>query len=515
MGEGEGVRGRRICCLDSRISHGLSTVVVLKIVLNDRLTPLFLFRHHGIGLSMELVESEGNTRFFRFVFSDQYKGIQEEYRRCVASHNPQTLANLLQYYPYHVDTLLQLAEYYKSTNDLGSSGDLIRRALYAYECSFHSEFDLTLGTCRLSTEYEENRSFMLALFRHLQMASRRGCNKTALTCSKALLALCPDLDPMGVLHCIDFFALRCNQNEFVEVFASQFDNKRLYLLPNFAFSLAMGKYFLEQETSTSTSGNEDTKEEEKVGLGVDYDSSWGLLNMSASSDQVAQQAIILFPMALGPLLEKVNVSGAGGWQALFDHDFFRYTKTSQMSWVSKSLQHLVRIFVERNHGLWMNPEILDWLKEQVVAVLERIDNDDQDVQKLIDARDTLFSVTADHNIFQHLMISDFSDTIATVPQEFLEEGGQLPVPLQQIAMEEDEFVMPNPYYGNVNEMNPFLMFFGSMLPWTGVPNQANLGGEGNVQLTQEQQDVLEDLAAQFLTMWNGGGDGFGDHAHQQ
>jgi len=55
------------------------------------------------------------------------------------------------------------------------AGDLIERILYCFESIWHVNFDPIRkngGSCQLPYKYVENRSFILALFRHAQMLGR-------------------------------------------------------------------------------------------------------------------------------------------------------------------------------------------------------------------------------------------------------------------------------------------------------------------------------------------------------
>ena len=48
---------------------------------------------------------------------------------------------MLQFYPYHIDALMQLAEVHSIRGgELERAGDMYERALYARERSFHSDF---------------------------------------------------------------------------------------------------------------------------------------------------------------------------------------------------------------------------------------------------------------------------------------------------------------------------------------------------------------------------------------
>jgi len=59
------------------------------------------------------------------------------------------------------------------------------------------------------------RLFHEALFRHIDSLSRRGCHRTALEFCKLLLSLEPDVDPMCVMLCIDYHALKSGESAFL------------------------------------------------------------------------------------------------------------------------------------------------------------------------------------------------------------------------------------------------------------------------------------------------------------
>eukprot|EP00741_Cyanophora_paradoxa_P014114 tig00000180_g13620.t1 len=84
---------------------------------------------------------------------------------------------------------------YKYSGELDAATELLDRALYCLEAACHGEQGL--------------------VFRRLQMLIRGGCSRTSLETAKLLLALDPDSDLMGVLQCIDYFALRAREYKFL------------------------------------------------------------------------------------------------------------------------------------------------------------------------------------------------------------------------------------------------------------------------------------------------------------
>lgn len=64
------------------------------------------------GLTMELVRTDAATgaAVFRYAHTAAYRAAHEAYEECVHSHDPNTIVQLLQHYPYHVEALLALSE---------------------------------------------------------------------------------------------------------------------------------------------------------------------------------------------------------------------------------------------------------------------------------------------------------------------------------------------------------------------------------------------------------------------
>ena len=115
--------------------------------------------------------------------------------------------------------------------------------------AWHPWFNTSTGTSRVDFSWEPNRPLFYALFKHMQHLGRRGCHRTALEVCKLLLSLDSD-DPMGSLFCIDYFALRAEQYEWLQRFVREYGKERsLALLPSFSLSLALAQFHLEAKRS--------------------------------------------------------------------------------------------------------------------------------------------------------------------------------------------------------------------------------------------------------------------------
>jgi hypothetical protein len=109
--------------------------------------------------------------------------------------------------PYHIDTLLQLAELSMFSEDVETATELIEKAVFMCQVAFHPSFSLASGQSRLPYKYPENRSFYIAVMRHIRFVGEKGGYLTALELCKVLYNLEPKEDPLALLMVMDFYAL--------------------------------------------------------------------------------------------------------------------------------------------------------------------------------------------------------------------------------------------------------------------------------------------------------------------
>ncbi|XP_066290795.1 ribosome quality control complex subunit TCF25-like isoform X2 [Branchiostoma lanceolatum] len=335
------------------------------------------------GISMKLVETKRGCQHFTFEHNRDYQKAQFDFLDAVESLNPNNITAVLQLHPYHVDSLTQLSDVCKMSEDLQMASELIERALYSFECSFHTLFNMTLGTCRLDYRRAENRSFYLALFKHLTFIGQRGCYRTALEFCKLLLSLDPDEDPLCVLLMIDFYALQAKEYKFLLRMYQEWEiHRNLSQLPNWALSVAMATFQLSRE--------EEADEEE--------------------ADDLLQKALIMFPSVLSPLLDKCSIHPD---KEVENHQFFGpQAQVSQ----PEALGQLVALFVGRTSPLWKEPEVMQWLERNVKVVLERVDQADPLVEECRKKRQLRYQGTP-RNIYRHIIVSEIKDATAALPRD--------------------------------------------------------------------------------------------------
>ncbi|XP_078441125.1 transcription factor-like protein [Wolffia australiana] len=408
-------------------------------------------------LSMEVLESEKGEHFFRYVQNPSYKRAQEIFEAARSAHDINTIAMILARLPYHVEALLIFSELYKFSGEHHSSADAIAKCLYALECAWHPQFNALGGNCRLKYTHETNRPLFQALFQHMNSMHRRGCHRSALEVCKLLLSLDTD-DPMGALFCIDYFALRAQEFKWLEQFAEEYhSDSSIWLFPNFSFSLAISRLYLET-----------TEEVEK-----------------APAIDLMKQALMLHPLVLKKLVAKVPLKDRA-WTEIISDSFFKSAKGG-----SPSLEHLINIYVERSYIMWRLPELQSLLKKAAIQVIESLKRDSAEAKDWACVRKEAFP--SEKNEYSHLLVSDFSDTIPTLPPEEVRHFmvGQHAVP-EVVDENWDNGVMEEARQPrDVAGRNPLAVFLESLLPWADFGTQRNGHAHGPDQDQQEEQQHRE------------------------
>ncbi|KAL1811884.1 hypothetical protein ACET3Z_021949 [Daucus carota] len=393
--------------------------------------------------SMEYLETKDHYHYFRYVQSSAYKQAQIAFESAKATHDLNGIANILLYHPYHVDSLITLAEYFKFSGEHQMSADATSKCLYALECAWHPMFSPLQDKCKLKYSHETNRPFFSTLFAHMKNMDRRGCHRCALEICKLLLSLDSD-DPMGAMFCIDYFASRAEEYTWLERFSEEFkSDNSLWLFPNFSFSLAISRFCLEG----STAANEAEK---------------------TSSTDLMCHALMLHPPVLKKLVAKVPLKDQM-WANILNHKFFSIDRTGV-----PSLDHLINIYVERSYIIWRLPDLQKFLRNSAMKVIDDLDHNRGDAKDWACVREEAFS--SEKNEYDHLLVSDFSDSVQTMPPDNLQNFILDP---QAMAMQNADQAINPPVVGRapreVANRNALAVLLESILPWNHYGT--NGGGE--------------------------------------
>ncbi|KAK7863009.1 hypothetical protein R5R35_010760 [Gryllus longicercus] len=332
------------------------------------------------GLSMRHERTNANCSF-AFVHNADYQKIQRKFLQAVNSFNQENIAAIAYTSPYHVDALIQLSDLYKLTDDLQTAADLNERALYSLESAFHPLFNMATGNCELDYRRQENRALFICLFKHLTFVGQRACYQTALELCKLLLSFDFELDPLAIILCIDFYALRSRNYEWLIDVSKKWEKKKnLSQLPNFAFSTALAHFCLAEANNAD-----------------DF----------TQADKLLQDALILFPGVLNVLLEKCSVHlGAN----VSSHHFFDSDVDLTQS---RALTQLITLYVHRTYCEWKTPNVISWLERNVHAVIQRVDSGEKFVKDCLLIRLRNY-YSAPRNVLRHIILSDIKEVTATI-----------------------------------------------------------------------------------------------------
>uniref|UniRef100_A0A7S4NR72 Transcription factor 25 n=1 Tax=Guillardia theta TaxID=55529 RepID=A0A7S4NR72_GUITH len=450
-------------------------------------TSIVSFRKHWpslarSGVSMRYAEGPGGGgargAYFELAYDADYIKAQESFLAMAATHDPQNIADLLHEQPFHLDTLLQMSEISAQMGEQQSSSDFLERAVYVLEAAFHPSFLAGMSggksgeeRTRMDFDEEKNQVLFHVLFRQMHLVGRRGCNRTALELAKMILALSPLHDPLGILLCIDYYALRSRMfrfvlvlHEFYKTVPSSHPQFHVATLPNFLYSSALATW------SMQTAGVRDATPDH-------------ISNLLQVEDQTAntklQEALACYPEVLILLLEKACVvTHSGPWASILQHPHFARARESETS----NMQNIINIFVERNITLWKTTTALQWLQDNAQTLINRLNAND--LKKKRDSRRPLPA-----GLYRHLLVNNFSDAITTIPREALEEGGGGGVVERGFA----EAGQDPPGLNRLDATaNPLLLFLQSMLPWNAAPLPANEDDADEMLARRLQAEMLEE-----------------------
>ncbi|NXE16897.1 TCF25 factor, partial [Lophotis ruficrista] len=428
-------------------------------------------RYSKTGIAMQLVDSRRGVQYFAFEHHREYQQVQFKFLNAVESMNPHSIATLLEVYPYHVDSLLQLSDVFRMQENQEMARDLVEWALYSLECVFHPAFSLTSGTCRLDYRRPENRAFFLALFKHMMFLEKRGCPRTALEFCKLILSLDPENDPLCMLLLIDFLSLRAREYTFLTRLFQEWESHRnLSQLPNFAFSVPLAYFFLSQQEERSE------------------------LELSQARERAAQLiqlALIMFPSVLMPLLDHCSVQPDA---RVASHSFFGLN--AQIS-QPPALNQLTSLYVGRTHSLWKDPAVMAWLETNVHEVLRMVDARDPLVEESEHKRKMRYQ-SAPRNIYRHIILSEMKEAMAALPLEVTSQpvmGFDPLPPLDSII----SYTRPERTNPPSNE-STLSLFFRSLLPNFNLQGDGRHDGDEEAAAGQDLNQGVNRLMAAMRDM---------------
>ncbi|KAM8877119.1 ribosome quality control complex subunit TCF25 [Synchiropus picturatus] len=422
------------------------------------------------GISMTLLQTKDGIQYFSFEHSREYQQVQFKFLDAVDSMDPNNIVALLQLNPYHIDSLLQLSDVCRIQEDQEMARDLIERALYSFECAFHPLFSLTSGTCRLDYLRPENRAFYLALYKHAMFLEKRGCPWTALEYCKLILSLDPDSDPLCMLLLIDFLMLRSRQyRPLLQLYQEWEGPKNLSQLPNFAFSSALCHFQLSQDEDVEPAERERQK---------------------CKADQLLQNALIMFPGVLMPLLDQCTVQPDS---TVTSHEFFG-TRTQIRQ--PPALVELTSLYVGRTHSLWREAAVMLWMEENVKVVLQRSDAKDPFIEECQNKRKQRYQ-SAPRSIHRHVLLSEIKEATASLPLDVTTQpvmGFDPLPPLNSVT----SYTRPERQNVGTSNESTLSLFFRSLLPNFNL--QAGPRQEDQAEVARAGQELNQEVNRLMVAM---------------
>ncbi|ORY20750.1 transcriptional repressor TCF25-domain-containing protein [Naematelia encephala] len=293
--------------------------------------------------------SDWGEKWFTFEHSGAWREIERQFLGAVRSHDPNELMALLQVYPWHVDTLLQMSEVYRLQSDIGAASDYAERALYAFDRCLIPGFSVTTGTSRLDFDRVENRPMFTALHRIISYLGRRGCWVTAFNFAKLLFSLDPYSDPHGAAFWLDFLAIKSNNGswilEMLELSGESPAAEALTAYPGMAFAKALA-------------------------LRADEDNSKS--KEHSRSDAALLDAILTFPQTVVPLADKLGISVPSNARS---HALMKIEGGYSES-PSNVIHLLSHIYVARSEALWKEADKASWFESTVKSAMFELDSND-------------------------------------------------------------------------------------------------------------------------------------------
>ncbi|EIW69934.1 hypothetical protein TREMEDRAFT_38605 [Tremella mesenterica DSM 1558] len=290
-------------------------------------------------------EPEDGGKWFTFEHSGAWREIERQFLGAVSSHDPNQLMALLQVYPWHVDTLLQMSEVYRLQSDIGAASDYAERALYAFDRCLIPGFSVSTGTSRLDFDRVENRALFTGIHRIISYLGRRGCWVTAFNFAKLLFSLDPFGDPHGAAFWLDFLAIKSGNREWLFSMSERTDiaaARNFQAYPGMAYAKALA-----------------LREQENMSKNEDH----------TKSDEALRFAMQTFPQVIIPLFDKLSISlppSARSQDLLSIHAGYEPHP-------SNPLHLLSHIYVSRSEALWKDSSHLSWLQTQLPLALKTID----------------------------------------------------------------------------------------------------------------------------------------------
>ena len=388
-------------------------------------------------------------RIYEMAISDWYEQAEEMFEQAQATYDPRNVMGLLQSHPWHGGSLLAMADLHRSTGDGAYADELVEMFMYSLERGLPPLG--TLLTPPSSNAFVPftgyNRLLFKGMMRHVQVLSRRGLHRTALECLKLLYSLNEE-DPVGVLACIDFYALRAGAHAWLRSMSQSVTQAST--MPNVVYSLALASALDEGEPVKG-----------------------------GTAEDMMLKALMIHPAAMVRMQEKLkdlDVRLSIEWGVVMTTPFFSES-TARLA-RNPTLGKLVDIFVERSHTLWKSPcaqVCMLRAAERLVSLVNASEDMQREslpmglsIPEWRSVGEGAFPEGAEDASYAHLSISDFSDAVAAINPEELQalQGGDDEAEVDlMLAMAAEMGAGGRAVPDDLGDAGPFAAFLRTLLPW--------------------------------------------------
>ncbi|KAK5982625.1 hypothetical protein GCK32_008508 [Trichostrongylus colubriformis] len=329
-----------------RTAHGVGKLVKQK----NTWPPI-----RSIGMSMELEREDGQEKWFKFVHNSHYEELERLCWVAEDSLDHRLIEDILTDNPYHLNSLLLLANIFRMQEDITQSCDLIERGIFYCEQAMAGAFHPSSFYHRVDYLDYENRAFYLLLHRHMLNCVHKRCFETALNYAKLILTMDPQRDPLAIMLIVDTISIKAKQYKWLkDLYRCCKEWKNLDKLPNFCYSMALTQFL-------------DSKTDEDYEL----------------ADIMLSDAVCAFPGIVTMLLDKLQIEP----DAIVESH--RYLGTFALNKESDGLKMIYKVYVNEMADLWKVPETLSWL-EHVTRECATNENYQKDMDEWKEKRQRLF-----------------------------------------------------------------------------------------------------------------------------
>ncbi|VDM57323.1 unnamed protein product [Angiostrongylus costaricensis] len=251
--------------------------------------------------------------------------------------DPGLIKEILVGNPYHLNSLILLANIFHMQEDITESCDMIERGIFYCEQCLSGKFQLSSFFHRIDYLDYENRAFYLLLHRHMMNCVHKRNLGNLDFISFKIFEILTLKDPLAVLLVIDTIAIKAKQYSWFKDFYQRWKEwKNLNVLPNFCYSAALAQFL-------------DAKTDE------DFD----------VADQLLTQAICAFPGVISMLLDKLQIEPDPLVES--HHHLGTFARNKE----SDGVKLVFKIYVNEAAELWKVPETLSWLEHVTRSCAER------------------------------------------------------------------------------------------------------------------------------------------------